>query len=192
MYSLFIDTHNNLMVVGLYKNSQVLEFIKVDSNQSHSNKLLPTIKDLLAKNKLLPADIKEVIVVNGPGSFTGVRIGVTVAKTFAYALNIKIKTITSLEQKAVSSNKNFKVCVENDKNGYFVGIFKDNKLTEDMFYLDNKDFKEYVESNHYEEDIIDEIELDYQKIYDYLKERPYANYHEIKPSYVKKIEVLND
>jgi len=192
MYSLFIDTHNDSMVVGLYYNAEVLSMEKSKSSQSHSNNLIPMIEKLCNQNHIKPTSLKEIVVVNGPGSFTGIRIGVTVAKTLAYALNIPIKTISSLELKALSSSsKGLKVCVEGDKNGCFIGLFNDNKLQNDMFYLSTKDFKEYLKVNNYTENVIDGIDLDYKKIYDYIKALPNLNCHEIKPLYVKIIEVQN-
>lgn len=192
MYSLFIDTHNDLMVIGLFYNAKVLSILKSKSSQSHSNNLIPMIEKLCHQNHIESTNLNEIIVVNGPGSFTGVRIGVTVAKTFAYALNIPIKTISSLELKAISSDKEtLKVCIEGDKNGYFIGLFDNNKLQNEMFYLGAKEFKEYLEINNYEANIIDEIELDYQKIYDYITTLPSLNAHEVKPLYVKNIEVQN-
>ncbi len=193
MHSLFIDTHNDLMVVVLYQNGEVLGISKIGSNQNHSNNLIPTISKLLEKNNLKSQDINEIIVVNGPGSFTGIRIGVTVAKTFAYALKLPIKSITSLEQKNINnSSKSLKLVVENDKNGYFCGIFENKKLIKEMFYLSNIQFKKYIEENNYEGNIVDDIGIDYKKVYDFTKRLPVLNYHEVKPIYVKQIEALND
>lgn len=192
MYSLFIDTHNDVMIIALY-NDGVLKTIKeLESNQSHSNNLIPAIKEVLDSNKICSSDINELIVDNGPGSFTGVRIGVTVAKTFAYALNIPIKMISSLQIKAFSSNKTLKLVVENDKNGYFVGLFKNNELQNEMFYLSNLAFKEYVENNNYEEILVDNIKIDYENLYKLISTLKLTNYHEVNPIYVKQIEALND
>lgn len=193
MYALLIDTHNDLAVVCLYKDSQVLTIKKLASNQSHSNNLMVMISEVLEFNNLNPKDLNEVFVVAGPGSFTGSRIGVTVAKTFAYALNIPIKVISSLEQKAISSNsKDLKVCIESDKNGCFIGLFQGITLQNEMFYLSKKDFDEYIKTNEYAENIVDDIELNYDQIYKFISALPSLNPHEVKPLYVKVIEVLND
>ncbi len=193
MYSLFIDTHSDLIIVILYKNGCILDSKKLSSHQSHSNNLVPMIKEILEDNNLKSENINEVIVINGPGSFTGSRIGVTVAKTFAYALNLPIKVLSSLEQKVFSSeNEEERLVVENDKNGYFVGIFKDYKLQGEMFYLNNKEFSEYVKNNHCQNKIIDDADIDYQKIFSFIESLPILNYHEVKPLYIKQIEALND
>ena len=92
---LFIDTHDSLITVALKTKSKL--FIKTqESEYSHSIYVMPMIKDLFEANKQNIKDLTQIIVVNGPGSFTGIRIGLSIAKTIAYALNIKINTISSL------------------------------------------------------------------------------------------------
>ena len=190
MISFFIDTHNNLAKTILFKDGEILNKLEVDSN-SHSNNIMPMIDELLKTSKVNVRDIDEVIVVNGPGSFTGVRIGVTIAKTLAYTLNIPIKAISSLELLMISSDNDIVLATENDKNGYYIGIFKNKKLDSDMFYLSNSEYVSYIEENHYEDNVVKDIELDYLKIYEYSRNLKSLNPHEVKPLYIKQIEVLN-
>jgi len=77
------------------------------------------------KNDIAKDEITKIIVVNGPGSFTGIRIGVTIAKVYAWTLKIDITTITSLEAMALSSKSNttYKVPMIDARRGYvFAGI----------------------------------------------------------------------
>ena len=118
MYTLFIDTHYLDIVIILLKDGILVNKKEVINKKNNSEYIFPTIVDVIDDIKL-----NEIIVVNGPGSFTGVRLGVTIAKTFAYILNIPIKTITSLEVMAISSNQ-LKVAFS-DSNGYYIGNFVD-------------------------------------------------------------------
>ena len=102
MNSLFIDTHDKDIIITLFKNGKVLEASLKSSERHHSDFTMSMIESVLKNNNLTVHELDEILVVNGPGSFTGVRIGVTIAKTLAYTLNIPIKTITSLECLAVS------------------------------------------------------------------------------------------
>ena len=115
---LFIDTHAELITVALKTKDNL--FIKTkESEYSHSIYTMPMIEELFKENNLNVKDLKKIIVVNGPGSFTGIRIGVSIAKTMAYALKIDINTISSLTAYLISSdlNENKKAVIEDNK-GY--------------------------------------------------------------------------
>lgn len=130
MKSLFIDTHDAEIIIALYDNKTLVESSIKESMRNHSDYTMPMIKDILDKNNITVHDLDEIIVVNGPGSFTGVRLGVTIAKTLAYTLNIPIKAITSLEVYALSNSKETKKLVTiNDVKGVFGALYtSDNKL----------------------------------------------------------------
>ena len=181
MYSLLIDTHLDSVVIVLYKDGKEITTNEVNSKSGHSEVAMPLIKDVLKTNKINIKDISEIITVIGPGSFTGIRIGVTIAKTLSYTLNIPIKTITSLEIKAVNLSGN-KIVAISDKNGKYIGKFNENNiLIEDYSYIP----KSLIDIKN----IIENVEINYDDIYEFLRNRSYTNVHEIKPLYVKKIEV---
>ena len=188
MYSLFIDTHMNKIVIVLFKDGKILKKLERDSVQSHSVLVIPMIRDVLKSICLAIEDLNDLIVVNGPGSFTGVRIGVTIAKTMAYTLNIPIRVISSLETLVASiDTKESKIVSLNDRNGYFVGSFnEDNKLVGDYIYLSNAEYSEYALSNI----VINKVtDIDYEKVFCFAKQKEATNPHLVNPLYIKKIEV---
>lgn len=192
MYSLFISTFDKTLIIGLLKDGKVIEEVKNNSNQNHSELVMPIIENIFESNKLDVKSLNEILVVNGPGSFTGVRLGVTIAKTLAYTLNINIKTITSLECISVSnkSNKN-KLVTISDLKGKYVGYFdKNNNLLKDLCYLKNDLFEEYIKDK--KEYLITNNEFDLENIYLYMKSKECLNPHFVNPIYIKNIEVLND
>lgn len=180
MYTLFIDTHLWDIIIILLKDGKVVNKEEVINKKNNSEYIFPSIIKVIDKVKL-----DEIIVVNGPGSFTGVRLGVTITKTFAYTLNIPIKVITSLEVMEITYD-NPKVAFS-DNNGYYLANFtnKDNieykYITEDEFDL-LKDKDEYITK----------YEIDIEKVYEFLKDRKAINPHEANPIYVKKIGVEID
>ena len=185
MYSLLIDTHSNILNIVLYKNKEVYANISRET-PSQSKLLVPLIQNILEEQKIEINDISEVIVVNGPGSFTGVRLGVTVAKTISYCLNIPIKSISSLDLLALSiqKNSNYSVAIKEPK-GYYIGEYsKDKNLLKDYFYLSNIEFLTYESTN----EVVKDILIDWNNVYKFnlLKEEDPYN---IKPLYIKKIEV---
>jgi tRNA threonylcarbamoyl adenosine modification protein YeaZ len=180
MIILFIDTHDSLITIAL-KNNDKLYVKTKESEYSHSIFTMPMIKELFEENSLNISDLKKIIVINGPGSFTGIRIGVSIAKTIAYALNICINTISSLTAYLISSNLNEnKMCIIEDNKGYYVSAFdKDNKVIIS---------EEYVEELNSKYTII-ENKLKIDKIIEFCENMPCEEVHKVKARYVKKIEV---
>lgn len=192
MNTLFLDTHDAEIVVALFKNEVCIDKCIKSSNRNHSDYTMPMIKDILDNNNITIHDLNEIIVVNGPGSFTGVRLGVTIAKTLAYTLNIPIKTINTLQMYALGSNtKDNKIVAINDVKGVFAGMFDSNsqQLT-DLFYKSNEEFSNYIKNNNYENIIVQENIIDFNKIYEFMKNEQPINAHHVNPIYIKIIEAL--
>lgn len=190
MYTLFISTFDKIITIGLLKNGKVLDTNIKESTQNHSVYTMPMIESILNKNKVDVKKLSEIIVVNGPGSFTGVRIGVTIAKTFAYTLNIPIKTITSLLAYAVSLDSNDKkVITISDMKGKYVGYFDYNNKVIDYIYLKNSEFSEYIKDK--EKYLVVDNKFDLEKIYKYLLNVESTLSHNVNPIYIKGIDALN-
>lgn len=189
MYSLFIDTHDKNINLVLYKNGVVLKHISKESLKSHSLHVITLIKEIISSSNIDKNDIKEIIVVNGPGSFTGIRIGITIAKTWAFCKEIKIKQISSLEVLAVNIKTKDKIIGIPDAKGYYIGKFtKDNKKVEEFKYYPHK----LVEDNLKNIFLEDTINIDYNLVYEYTTNLDYCSAHEVNPIYIKKIGVEDD
>ena len=186
MKTLFIDTHSNDLTLAYIENDFVKTFKKNDT-RNHSEIAIPTLQELLRDCNVELKDFDEIIVVNGPGSFTGVRIGVTIAKTISYSLNIKIKTITSLEANGVSAKGDFDVICTRDTKGVYSALYKDGEFSE-FTYRKTLEFNEFINQNHYK--YIEDQEYDYKAILDYLKNKEYQNPHGVNPIYIKEIDLL--
>lgn len=96
MITLFIDTCHHNLIVGVYKDTEELILMHEDNDNHLSERLLPLIEKAMNSINLDINNVDNIIVANGPGSFTGVRIGVTVAKTLAYSLGCPIHTVSEL------------------------------------------------------------------------------------------------
>ncbi|MEJ7542517.1 tRNA (adenosine(37)-N6)-threonylcarbamoyltransferase complex dimerization subunit type 1 TsaB [Staphylococcus intermedius] len=97
MYSLLIDSANQPLSVAIMQEGHVLITHTTTIKRNHSVQLMPLVEWLLKQAQLKPADLDEIIVTEGPGSYTGLRIGVTTAKTLAYTLNIQLYGVSSLK-----------------------------------------------------------------------------------------------
>lgn len=102
MIGLAIDTSTNVMGVALANGQKVIAELITNEKKNHSVRLMPAIEHLLHEVDLTVKDLNTIIVAKGPGSYTGVRIGVTVAKTLAWTLNIPIVGVSSLEMLALN------------------------------------------------------------------------------------------
>ena len=201
MISLFFDTSSKNLTVYIVKDNNILYEKELETINDHSKYLVPFIDEALKTNNIEPKDINKVYVVNGPGSFTGTRIGVTVGKTFCYSNNINVIPVSSLKQYIFSeSNKDYYVSIIKDKgNRVYYGIYdKDyNDIVTDKYnYIDV--FKEdisklngnivYISNEDIEGIKVNKPKLDIIKLIDYYKNDE-INPHFLKPNYLKKIEV---
>jgi len=97
MKVLAIDTSNAVMGIALVDNGTVKGEVITNIKKDHSTRAMPAIQALMADCRIAPKDLNLIVVAKGPGSYTGVRIGVTIAKTLAWTLNVPIVGVSSLE-----------------------------------------------------------------------------------------------
>lgn len=194
MVSLFLDTHDANIIEVLYKDGVVLDKSVKKTERHHTEFVMPMLKELLEKNDLSVHDLGEIFICNGPGSFTGVRIGVTIAKTLGYTLNIPVKVISSLDCLAVSFSGNTKkLPIIRDVKGVFAALYYNNKLIDGPFYKSNDEFLKYKEKIEAEGVVVlSDIEYDFTAIYEDLKNVEAGNVHGVNPLYIKVIEALKN
>lgn len=97
MNILAMDTSNQLLGVAIVKDGVTLGEHVMHGHRDHSVRLLPAIEQLMKETKTAPADLDRIVVGQGPGSYTGVRISMATAKTMAWALGIDVIGVSSLE-----------------------------------------------------------------------------------------------
>lgn len=103
MKYLFLDTSANRIVVAILEGEKILFYFEDTNDTNLSKRIMPIINDAFSKAMINPSDIDSIFVVNGPGSFTGIRVGVTIAKIMAWSLNIRVIPISELEFMATTS-----------------------------------------------------------------------------------------
>lgn len=115
MLILGIDTTAADCAVALLENTTVLAELSVKAGRAHSEILLPTIDKLLHNTHKKISDVALIAVANGPGSFTGVRIGVSTVKGLAFGGRMPVVGVSTLWALAESQNiKNGVVCAAMD------------------------------------------------------------------------------
>ena len=125
MLSLVMDTSNQYLLVALFEDGQLLDSIVELGSKKQSENAIPYLENLLKKHNKELMDVKEVVITKGPGSYTGVRVAMTIAKTLSVISPIQLKAVSSLaiyadEEKCVSvldarSKKVFACAYDNGK-----------------------------------------------------------------------------
>jgi tRNA threonylcarbamoyladenosine biosynthesis protein TsaB len=101
-YILNIHTTTETAIVNLCNEAEVLSTAGNSDAKQHAAFLHTAIENILKKNKILPADLKAIGVTGGPGSYTGIRVGLATAKGLAYGLQIPLIIFNTLEVMAFS------------------------------------------------------------------------------------------
>ena len=97
MKILAFDTSSTALSVALLEDENLVAESTVTVKKNHSISLMPTIDFLVAQAGWQPADLERIVVAQGPGSYTGLRVAVATAKTLAYALGIDLVGVSSLQ-----------------------------------------------------------------------------------------------
>jgi len=127
MKCLLIDTSNQPLSVAVMQDDNVLSEINSNIKQNHSTQLMPAIQQVIGESQIAKEDIDAIIVAQGPGSYTGLRIGVTVAKTLAYALNAELYGVSSLKALAATVQDDKRLIVpifDARREAVYTGIYE--------------------------------------------------------------------
>lgn len=200
MKILYLDTSSSFLYAGIVENDKLINQIQRKLDKDLSTYALYEIRNLLNQCNMKPRDIDKIIAVNGPGSFTGIRIGLTIAKTLAWTLNKEITVISSLEAMALSkSDYKYYIPLIDARRGFvYAGIYDESynqvlknqyikldalleetkKINSSKVFISNDKFDFSVEN--YVPDIL--------KIVNFYKERTSTNPHGIDANYLKLTE----
>lgn len=210
MKTLFIDSSRKSLSIALANGDRLLFTSNVNSYSKHSNFLMNEISNILSKSNLKVYDIDNIVVLNGPGSFTGVRVGVTISKTICWTLSKKLYQLNNLEALKVGISNDVVICIIPDKKSdSYVGIYEGPNSTEDYLSIDSSvlNFENKcitivsTEENDFAIElneklsVANKVNVKYVNDYDYLNVINHAlakknvNPHLAEPIYLKKIDV---
>ena len=194
MRYLFIDTSNSFINIYIVNDETVLVHKKVETLKDIANTIMPLIRESFNEINFDIKDIDKIFVTIGPGSFTGIRVGITVAKTISYCLNIPLYPISTLEYLS-SINTNYSKIIsiiDARRNNVFAGFYdsKLNKLEDEKLVgynsIDITDDTVVVSYDGiYDSSVLD---IDIIKLIDKHKNDKAVNPHMLVPNYLKKTE----
>lgn len=220
MKILSIDTSGMISSCCVMENGKIIGEYNINQKRTHSETLVPMIDEMLAKLGISTKEIDMYAVGKGPGSFTGLRIGMTVAKTLAMIFDKKIIGVSTLEALArgIHSTKNIVSIIDARGGRVYYGIYKweDKKLTqvekEDLTYFEDlidfldKNSKSYIFVGDVDNfiDELDKFGYEYVanmntniasnvcKIAYERKDIAFKNYLDLKPEYIRKSQAQRD
>lgn len=133
MKTLCIDTSSKICAVAILDNDKLVKKIELNNGLTHSESLMPIIKDIFEETNLTLNDINLLICDIGPGSFTGIRIGIATVKAFSDSFNIPIIGVSSLTSLAYNVKSEGLICslIDCKNNNCYYSLYdlKNNAYT---------------------------------------------------------------
>ncbi len=164
--NLFLDTSNKYLIIILENNNKIIDNIFIDGDRKHTEQTIEKIEELFQKNNINWNLIKNIYTTSGPGSYTGVRVGLTIAKTIKIInKSINIYEINSLYFQAGLNN--VVSLLDAKSNKYYSCTFENGKKISDISLKDvNK-----IENINNHKKIVDYKNIDYIKNFLDLKNK---------------------
>lgn len=199
MRYLFINSATANLVVAILIDGKITYLYDNNDDKDTSSKIMPVIDESFMVSKIAPNEIDKIFVVNGPGSFTGIRVGLTVAKVMGYSFNIPVIPISSLEFMCSGFDYDVMGLIDARRGYVYAGGYdKDlNSIYKDSYILFddiNSKFK-YVSYDKFDFEVL-KPKFDLLKIIKKHEDDSLLNVHSINPNYLKLTEAeekrLND
>lgn len=130
MKILSVSTSSNIASVCISEDNNCILELNINNKKTHSETLMPLVSCLFSKTNLKLSDINLIACDVGPGSFTGIRIGISSIKAIAESLNIPVISVSSLETLAynIEGLECSTICslIDARNNQVYCGIFDKN------------------------------------------------------------------
>lgn len=123
---LAIDTASDITSVALFDNETISSCIQIRNERGQGEALMGLIQDILTRFKKAPKDLTHIAVTVGPGSFTGVRIGLATARGLGLALKIPVLGIDNFLVTAYHTHKKVTIVLDSKRDDYFTQDFSAN------------------------------------------------------------------
>lgn len=167
MLVLSFDTCFNKTYIVLRRDNEILanEVISSTDKEYHSVFLIPKIRDILQSNNILIKDLDAISVNIGPGSFTGIRASITIARVLCQQANIKLIGVPSLQILSYlnESDRITNVVLDARKNKVYFGKYQSGRILQEPKLVDLDEIQFEVEEDSF---VVSDL-----KIFEILKEK---------------------
>lgn len=191
MKYLFVDSATATLVVAIVINDEIKYLFNEETGKDMSVMVMKIIKEAFDKCNIKPNDIDKIFAVTGPGSFTGIRVGLTAMKTFAWTLKIPVVPISSLEVIASGTPNNNNIALIDARRGYvYAGGYDKtlkNTYPDRHILLEDMDVKgKYISYDNIKGSIKPKIDI--LKVIKKHENEEGINPHSLNPNYLKLTE----
>lgn len=196
MISLFVDTALSYIRIALFKDDSLIDFINEKCEKNMSSFFDVRLKELFLRNNISFNNVEKIYTVTGPGSFTGIRVGMTFSKILAMSLNLKITPVSELQVLASTKSDSLKGAIIDARRGYvYAGVYDDdlNVIIEDKYillsdFLNNNGNIDYVSYDCFDDVSTIIPVIDFEKIILKNKDKEQVDHHILTPNYLKLTE----
>lgn len=190
MISLCMDSAYKNLVLGLYKDSTLLKGISIEAFKKQSETIFVELNQLLEDTQLDYADIDRVIITDGPGSYTGIRIAMTIAKVLCSQMKKELYCISTMQLYAGMDTSANVILDARSKRGYVAHL--ENGVQTELGVLTLNEIDEFLK-NHpgtlYGDGYLVNQEAqpsDFLKNFIEVPARKIDNIHALVPQYLKE------
>ncbi len=193
MISLCMDSAYKQLVLGLYKDQELLAGISLEAFKKQSETIFVELNRLLKETNLDYKDIDRVIITKGPGSYTGIRIAMTIAKVLCSQMHKELYTISTMQLYA-GIEKQANVILDARSQRAYVAHVEDGQIQGNIQILTLDEVKKFIETNP--GILLGDADLmgqDVQKVNflkNFIELEPYyekvENIHALVPDYLKE------
>lgn len=207
MKVLAFDTSSKALSVALLENDRVLAEHLLTVQKNHSVSLMPVVDFLMSEIGWVPKDLERIVVAEGPGSYTGLRVSVATAKTLAYTLNIGLVGVSSLYALTEDITSGLVVpLIDARRNNVYVGFYENGRAVQPDCHASFSEVLDKV-SKYSEVIFVGEVEAFVEQIRVALptarvketfpsaaligrigQEKKLVDVHSFVPKYLKKVE----
>jgi tRNA threonylcarbamoyladenosine biosynthesis protein TsaB len=146
MITLLLDSSGSNLSVGISHNNRIVDQTIYYAKQKQSEMLIPEIVQLLNKWKFTLHDVSSIVVGKGPGSYTGIRLSLTIAKILAFINRIPLFAVSSLEILKISNHPT--ICILNARsNRSYVGVYQANTNILTDTVMTNDELLHYIKKH---------------------------------------------
>lgn len=207
MKILAFDTSSKALSVAILEDETLLAETTLNIKKNHSITLMPVIDFLMANLELKPTDLDRIVVAEGPGSYTGLRIAVATAKTLAHTLKINLVGVSSLLALVPAQLSGLVIpLIDARRNNVYAGFYENGravqpeahlsfeqvlevaKTAENVTFVGEvagfiKQIEENLPTAYYQETLPDAVQIGRLGL-----RKEIASLHDFVPNYLKRVE----